>query len=91
MNIACALGLGALLILVGSCAPSPVKLAPDFGHSVKSAIDSQRLHPESPANLDPVEGLDGRAANTAIERYWATFEEAEPAAEKGALTSSSPG
>ena len=83
MTIVRSLGLGALLILVASCAPSPVKLAPDFGHSVKSAIDSQRLHPESRANLDPVEGLDGTAAKIAIEQYRATFEEAEPAAEKG--------
>ena len=87
MIIVCALGLGAVLLLVGSCAPSPVKLAPDFGHSVKSAIDSQMLDPESRANLDPVEGLDGTAAKTAIERYRATFEKAEPAAAKGILTS----
>lgn len=63
-----------LALTLGSCAPSPVTLSEDFGRSVEMARSGQILNPDAEANLDPVEGFDGRAAEKAIERYRKSFD-----------------
>lgn len=80
------LGLTACLALAASCGPGPVTLAPDFGQSVKAAVERQRLNPESPGDVTPVEGMDGTTATVVLKGYRETFEKQEDIGTKGVLT-----
>ncbi len=54
------------------------RLERDYGTSHNLAKYNQILNPEAEKNLAPVEGLDGRAAAAAVEKYHKGFE--KPAA-----------
>jgi hypothetical protein len=45
-----------------------------FGDAFRSARDNQILNPNAAGNLDPVEGLNGQAANLIYEKYLFGFE-----------------
>jgi hypothetical protein len=45
----------------------------NFGASYEAAKSGQILNPEAEKNLDPVYGLDGQAAEIAIEKYRHSF------------------
>lgn len=49
-----------------------------FGQSVRAAVASQTIHPGAGANLDPVSGIDGKAALGAQKRYERSFAQPEP-------------
>jgi hypothetical protein len=61
--------------LISACA-KPTRLDKDFGKSVEQARVNQILDPEGEKNLEPVTGLDGRAAQGTIEKYRKSFEQA---------------
>ncbi len=58
----------------------------NFGKSVEQARLNQTLNPEAQKNLEPVTGLDGKAAQKSIERYQKSFEQARDASQPGAQT-----
>lgn len=66
------LALAASLTLAG-CASTTPNLDARFGDAVRQARVAQTLHPEASNNPDPVSGLDGRAARSAMERYHESF------------------
>jgi len=59
------------------CAPSRVEM--DFGMSYNLSKYNQILYPDAEKNLKPVEGLDGKVANTVVEKYRKDFEKPAPA------------
>jgi len=68
------------IFLISACA-GPSRLDKDYGKSTKQALSSQVLHPEAEENLEPVTGLDGKAAQASIEKYRKTFEQPREAPE----------
>jgi hypothetical protein len=44
-----------------------------FGEAFRSARDSQILYPGNCSNVEPVEGMDGQAAETAYGKYLDSF------------------
>lgn len=63
-----------------ACA-GPSRLDKNFGKSVKQARINQTLDPEAGKNLEPVTGLDGKAAQSSIEKYRKTFEQSREASQ----------
>ncbi len=45
----------------------------DFGRAYTLQTKGQILNPDAAANLEPVEGLSGRAAVTAVQKYVESF------------------
>jgi hypothetical protein len=66
----------AALLLAG-CAPSKVEM--DRGKAFDSAKYNQILNADAGKNLAPVEGMDGKAANAAVDKYRKTYEKPAPA------------
>ncbi len=62
-------GLMALSAQLTGCAANTPALDARFGDAVRAARQSQTLYPEASANKDPVLGLDGKSAVTAITNY----------------------
>ncbi len=56
-------------------APPPLHLSESFGKAFRTARENQILYPDASKNLDPVTGLDGQAAEAAVERYRKQFKE----------------
>ncbi len=71
-------GLLAMIAMAAGCA-GPTRLEMDYGTSYRLALFNQILNPEAEKNLEPVTGLNGRAAQGAMDRYFKGFEE-KPAA-----------
>lgn len=69
-------GAMALMLCTGCAGHS--RLALDYRHSYHLAKSNQILNPEAGKQLEPVTGLDGKAAINEYERYQASF--AEPPA-----------
>lgn len=71
--------LAALLLasLLPACATTPQWDA-HFGDTVRIARAQQVLNPAAAGNADPVAGLDGRSARSALERYHKSFATPEP-------------
>lgn len=65
-----------VVVAFGGCAPTKVEM--DYGTSHKLAKYNQILNPEAEKNLKPVEGMDGKAANAAVEKYQKSFEKPSP-------------
>jgi hypothetical protein len=58
--------------LVGCVSPSPV-LDDNFGNAVNAAKAQQIINPDASLNTDPVAGVDGQAADAAMNRYHRSF------------------
>lgn len=69
------IGIVAVLSLAVGCAPSRVEM--DYGTSYQLQKYNQTLNPEAEKNLAPVTGLDGRAAQHAMEKYQKGFQKQE--------------
>lgn len=69
-------GMGFLLFLM-SCATAS-RLETDFGNSVRQSKINQIQNPEAEKNVEPVSGLDGKAAEANVERYQKDFEKSPP-------------
>ncbi|RJF92839.1 pilus assembly protein [Noviherbaspirillum saxi] len=64
-------------LLAGCAQPTP-QFDATFGDSVRTAVAQQTLNPDASRNNDPVSGIDGRAAQEAMNRYQKSFAEKEP-------------
>lgn len=64
--------LAAMTLLAGCASTTPVADS-RFGEAVRAARAAQTLNPQASANRDPVKGLDGQAASSAMERYQDSF------------------
>ncbi len=58
--------------LVGCVSPTPV-LDDNFGNAVNAAKAAQIINPDASLNTDPVAGVDGQAADAAMNRYHRSF------------------
>ena len=71
--------LGCLgLMVVAGCTTAPTRLEADYGRSYTLAKANQILYPEAAANLEPVYGFDGRAAQDTFDRYQKSFAQPPP-------------
>ena len=59
-------------LTLGACAPTTI--SPNWGTSYQQMRASQILNPSAGEDLTPVEGQDGKANATAMERYRKSFE-----------------
>ena len=69
----CILCIVLTIFLISACA-GPTRVDKNYGKSFKQARVNQILDPEAEKNLEPVTGLDGKAAKAGIEKYRMTFE-----------------
>ncbi len=60
--------------LVGCVTQTP-NLDQHFGEAVNAAKAQQTINPDASLNQDPVAGVDGQAANAAVDRYHKSFEQ----------------
>lgn len=65
--------VGAVMFLAVGCAPS--RVAMDYGTSFELQKYNQILNPEAEKNLEPVVGIDGRAAQNIEDKYQKSFEQ----------------
>jgi len=75
-KIAILICLGTAILLVGGCAPS--RLATDYGTSFQLQKYNQILNAEAEKNLEPVTGMNGRAAQSSEDKYQKSFEGSAP-------------
>lgn len=68
----------SLLGLLSACAPVTPHWDANFGSSVRLATAQQTINPDASRNPDPVTGIDGRAGNEAVQRYYKSFQEPPP-------------
>lgn len=61
--------VATLSVGVTACMPLTPNLDQKFGEAVNQARAQQTLNPDASLNTDPVAGLDGVAANAAIDNY----------------------
>lgn len=66
-------------VVLASCASAPTPiLDKHFGEAVNAAKAQQIINPDASLNTDPVNGVDGQAANAAIDRYHRSFTQPAP-------------
>ena len=65
-----------------TCAPRE-----DFGKAYRLAMAGQILNPDAETNLEPVEGIDGRAAAHIMQKYVESFSKTQAPPSSGGLTS----
>lgn len=65
--------VAAALLLAGCVTRAPV-VDQRFGEAVNTAKAQQTVNPDASRDQDPVAGLDGQAANAAIDRYHKSYE-----------------
>jgi cytochrome c556 len=72
----------ALALIAGAlhgCASEPAPYVEShMGEAVKQAQLRQTMHPEASKNTDPVTGIDGQAAQEAVDRYHKSFQAPPP-------------
>ena len=84
MNHTLVIRLGAVLtaLLLPACAVTTPHWDGRFGAAVRATTAAQVANPAAARNPDPVNGIDGRAARAASERYERSF--AQPSEANGA-------
>ena len=73
--------VGATMI---GCAPT--QLGENWGTAYQAARQNQTLNPDAGENLDPVTGMEGLAAATAMEAYRKTYEKPDAQMQKSLVT-----
>lgn len=63
------LAASLLALPLAACAVDGAADQRDFGATVRLALAQQLINPGAAANRDPVTGLDGRSARSAIDNY----------------------
>lgn len=67
--------LGCLMVVLASCATSSTpQFDSTFGDAVNAAKAAQTLNPDASQNTQSVDGMDGKAANSTMDRYHQSFE-----------------
>lgn len=70
---------GALAVLaIGGCATNTPHLDQQFGMAVNTAKARQTLNPDASRNTDPVTGIGGAAADSAVDEYHNSFKAPAP-------------
>jgi len=67
-----ALLMAIFCFVLAAC--STTRLEEDYGNSYRLANQNQILDPDAPKDLEPVTGLDNRAAAGAMKKYIESFE-----------------
>lgn len=67
------LSLLFLSFFVSGCATQTPKLDQHFGEAVNGAKAQQTINLDASMNQNPVAGVDGQAANDAVDRYHKSF------------------
>lgn len=68
-----AIGLLPLIVLILGCGPTRLEM--DYGTSYQLQKYSQTFNPQAEKNKKPVTGLNGKAAQNAVEKYQKGFEQ----------------
>ena len=68
----------SLVSVLTACAETAPRYETEFGNATRATLNAQIINPNAGNNPDPVAGLDGRAANEAIENYQESFAEPKP-------------
>lgn len=68
-----------LAALLSACVEPAPRYEAEFGHATRATLNAQIINPNAGNNPDPVAGLDGQAANDALENYQKSFAEPKPA------------
>lgn len=74
VRLACAV----LFLTLSACATHSPNLDAQMGRSVAAARTQQTIKPAASANRDPVAGIDGNAANDAIDNYADSYKTPPP-------------
>ncbi len=61
------------VISLAACGTTPQHLDSQMGESVRIVKALQTMNPQASADLRPVTGLDGKAADAIIDRYHRSF------------------
>jgi len=69
--------IAAMALLALGCAPTRTQM--DFGTSYQLAKFNQIQNPQAEKDLKPVVGMDGQAAQNAVEKYQQDFKKPAPA------------
>ena len=83
----CIVSLALVTLFLAGCATNRVEM--DFGTSYKLAKFNQTLDPDAEKDLEPVYGIDGRAAGNTLEQYYKSFE--KPLPDKPTFSITAPG
>ena len=81
MNKTLSIWVGGILVAAGllaGCADKTPRLDQKFGEAVNTAKAQQTINPDAPRNADPVAGLDGVAAQNAVDHYDRTYKAPPP-------------
>ncbi len=73
------IGLIAWAFWLSGCASSS-RIEMDYGTSYKLSKMNQIFNPDAEKNLKPVEGIDGHAAQAALDNYQKSFGKTAPGA-----------
>lgn len=68
----------AAACLLSACASTTPEWDANFGNTVRTALAQQVLNPDASKNPDQVDGMDGRAARGALDRYQKSFRQPDP-------------
>lgn len=60
-------------VVLAGCATNTPYIDEHFGEAVNAAKAQQTINPDASQNTDPVAGVDGQAANAAVDRYHKSF------------------
>lgn len=71
-------GIAAMFLVIELFAACASRLEMDYGNSFRLAKEQQILHPEAGDNLEPVTGLDGKAAVVVLEKARSDSGQASP-------------
>ena len=69
----CHAACAALLLTVAGCTSTTPNLDRHFGDGLNLAKAQQTLNPQAGRNLDPVSGIDGKAAKSAYDEYQKSY------------------
>ncbi len=64
--------------ILTACAEPAPRYEAEFGSATRATLNAQIINPDAGNNQDPVAGLDGQAANDALENYQKSFAKPEP-------------
>lgn len=69
--------LALLPLGLAGCTTTTPQYDEHFGEAVRAAIAQQTINPDASRNTDPVLGLDGKAAGSAMDNYDKSFAKPE--------------
>lgn len=64
--------------VLSACVETAPRYEAEFGNATRATLKAQIINPDAGNNPDPVAGLDGQAANDALENYQKSFAKPDP-------------